>query len=79
MITAPQLRDRMNEEPFKPFRITLSDGRTFNVPNHDAAFVKKNSILIGVDLDSNSFAEKLVECAILHITSIEDGVAAQAA
>ena len=74
-----QLRERMNETPFRPFRITLSDGRSFNVPNHDAAFVKRNSIEIGIDLDRRSFAQKYVECAILHITSIEDVPTAQAA
>ena len=72
MITAMQLRERMNEIPFRPFRITLSDGRTLTVPNHDVAMVKRNSIEIGIDLDSRSFAQKYVECAILHITSIED-------
>ena len=72
MITAMQLRERMNENPFRPFRLTLSDGRVFNVPNHDVAFVKRNSIEIGINLDSRSFAQKYVECAILHITSIED-------
>lgn len=70
MITAVQLRERMNEIPFRPFRITLSDGR---------AFVKRNSIEVGVELDSRSFAAKYVECAILHITSIEDISTAQAA
>jgi hypothetical protein len=79
MITAMQLRERMNETPFRPFRIALSDGRAFNVPNHDTAFVKRNSIEIGIDLDHRSFAQKYVECAILHITSIEDIPAAQAA
>jgi hypothetical protein len=79
MITAMQLRERMNETPFRPFRITLSDGRSFNIPNHDAAFVKRNSIEIGIELDSRSFAAKYVECAILHITSIEDISTAQAA
>jgi hypothetical protein len=79
MITAMQLRERMNETPFRPFRITLSDGRTFNVPNHDVALVKRNSIEIGIDLDSRSFAQEYVECAILHITSIEDVSATQAA
>jgi hypothetical protein len=72
MITAMQLRERMNETPFRPFRVTLSDGRSFDVPNHDVVLVKRNSILIGLDLDSRSFAQKYVECAILHIASIED-------
>jgi hypothetical protein len=79
MITAMQLRERMNEIPFRPFRINMSDGRSFTVINHDVAFVKRNSIEIGIDLDSRSFAQKYVDCAILHITSIEDISAEQAA
>jgi hypothetical protein len=79
MITAMQLRERMNEIPFRPFRINLSDGRSFIVPNHDVALVKRNSIEIGIELDSRSFAQKYVDCAILHITSIEDISAEQAA
>jgi hypothetical protein len=79
MITAMQLRDHMNENPFRPFRVNLSDGRSFEVLNHDMAFVKRNSIEIGINLDSRSFAQKYVECAILQITSIEDIATAQAA
>jgi len=79
MITAMQLRERMNETPFRPFRINMSDGRSFAVLNHDVAFVKRNSIEIGIDLDARSFAQKYVDCAILHITRIEDISAEQAA
>lgn len=74
-----QLRDRLNEQPFKPFRLTMSDGRTFDIPNHDAAFVKKNTVEIGTSLDANSFAERYVECAIPRITSVEDIPASKAA
>jgi len=65
----------MNERPFRPFRITLSDGRNFDVPNHDVAFVKRNTIEVGINLNARSWAQKYVECAILHITSIEDAPA----
>ena len=79
MMTALQLRERLYEKPFRPFRITVSDGRIFDVPNYEAAYVKKNTVEIGTNLDANSFAEKYVECAILHITSIEDMPAKAAA
>jgi hypothetical protein len=79
MMTAEHLRQRMNEQPFRPFRLTMSDGRTFEVPNHDVALVKKNTIEVGTNLDANSWAQKYVECAILHITSIEDFSTAKAA
>jgi hypothetical protein len=69
----------MNEQPFRPFRITMSDGRVFDVPNHDVALVKKNTIEVGTHLDAMSWAQKYIECAILHITSIEDLQISQAA
>lgn len=50
----------------------MSDSRVFDVPNHDVALVKKNSIEIGIEVNARSWAQKYVECAILHITSIED-------
>jgi hypothetical protein len=79
MITAEQLRKRINEQPFRPFRITMSDGRAFDVPNHDVALVKKNTIEVGLHLDATSWAQDYIECAILHITSIEDIPARKAA
>jgi len=72
MITAESLRDRIREHPFRPFRVTLSGGRYFDVPNHDVALVKKNTIEIGINLNARSWAQKYIECAILHITSVED-------
>ena len=79
MITAIELRERMKETPFRPFRVTMSDRRVFTIPNHDAAYVKRNALQVGLDLDSNSFAKKYIDCAILHITSIEDIVTEKAA
>ncbi len=76
MFNAQQLKDRMDTQPFKPFRVCLSDGKTFNITNHDAAFVKRNAIEIGLDADPNGLAERFIECAIIHITRIEDLVAA---
>ena len=79
MITATQLVERMKEQPFRPFRVCLSSGQSFDVPNHDVAFVKKNTIEIGIQLDADSVIEKTVTCSILHIASIEDIEATKAA
>jgi hypothetical protein len=79
MITALELKERMKLEPFKPFRICMSDGKTYDITNHDMMFVKRNAVLIGINFDDNSIAERLIECALLHITRVEDIVAAQAA
>ncbi len=69
----------MGAQPFKPFRICNSDGKSYDITNHDMMFVKRNAVLIGIDFDSNSIAERLVECALIHITRVEDIPTAQAA
>ena len=79
MITARILRERMNAQPFRPFRVCMSDGKTFDITNHDVAFVKSNTVEIGITLDAQGFAEYCAECAILDITCIEDIPTAKAA
>jgi hypothetical protein len=71
--------DRMHLQPFRTFRICMSDGKTYDITNHDMMFVKRNAVLIGINFDDNSIAERLVECALLHVTRVEDIPAEQAA
>jgi len=62
----------MNSAPFKPFRLCLTDGKTFDITNHDMAWVKAGAIKIGIELNREGFAVHTEECSILHITRVED-------
>jgi hypothetical protein len=59
-------------KPFRPFRIRLSNGSHHDITNHDMAFVGKNTVEIGLNLDPDGFAEYFTRCSILHITELED-------
>ena len=72
MITAKQIRELMQARPFKPFRIGLSDGTHYDILNHDAAFVGKHTVEVGLNFDPDGFAEYFTRCSILHITKLED-------
>ncbi len=72
MFTASQIKERLEEKPFRPFRIKMSNGETYDIQNHDAAWVLSNAVEIGIDSDAEGFALKTRRCAILHIASIED-------
>jgi hypothetical protein len=72
MFTERQIRDLINAQPFKPFRIHLSDERAFDVPDPDAAWVLHGYVEVGLDLDAEGFARRATRCAILHITGIEE-------
>jgi hypothetical protein len=72
VITAKQIRELLEAKPFKPFRLSLSDGSHYDITNHDMAFVGRNTVEIGLNLDSDRFAEYFARCSILHITKLED-------
>ena len=72
MITHKQLRELVQTKPFRPFRICLSDGTHYDIANHDMAFIGKNTVEIGLNLDPEGFAEYFARCSILHITKLED-------
>jgi hypothetical protein len=72
MFNAMELQKLMKAVPFQPFRVRMSDGKSYEVPNHDAAFVTRNYLEIGTELDQNNIPGTVTRCAILHITQIED-------
>ncbi len=72
MFTAKQLKERMDETPFRPFRIRMSNGEAYDIKNHDSAFVLSNAIEVGVEQDTEGFVLLTRRCSILHIASIED-------
>ena len=72
MITVTELRERMQDNPFKPFRIHTSDGKAYEILNHDMMFIKRNGVEIALDLDANAVAERFAKIALLHINALED-------
>ena len=72
MITVSELKERMQESPFRPFRVHSSDGKSYDVANHDMMFIKRNGVEIALDLDANAVAERFAKIALLHIAAIED-------
>jgi len=72
VFNALELQKLMKAKPFVPFKVRMSDGSSYEVSNHDAAFVTKNWLEIGTELDKNNIPGSVVRCAILHITQIED-------
>lgn len=72
MFTAKDIKEHLDAKPFKPFRIFMSDGSSYPIPNHDAAWVTKNVVQVGLNLDKEGIAESSAKCAIIHVTRIED-------
>lgn len=71
MFTAEEIKKLMNANPFVPFKLYMSDGTAYEVPNHDAAFVTKNYVEVGVNFNKKGIVLETVRCAIIHISRVQ--------
>jgi hypothetical protein len=71
MMTARAFRNLLADRPVEPFRVSLIDGRRFDVlkPNH--AFITHSELIVGVDIDETDFPENFKICALQNISAVE--------
>ena len=63
------VRDR---EPFVPFRIVFTDGKSFQIPHRDFLMISRHTLEIGVAREPGSaIPEEIVHASPLHVVRIE--------
>jgi len=63
----------LQRTPFQPFRLCLSDGRSFEIRHPEMAMVGRSAVIIGVPdpEEEEPIYERSFDCAIMHIASLE--------
>ncbi len=70
-MTVQTFRDLLKKRPFQPFRIVMSSGKHYDIPDPELAFLTKSDIIVGTgDLDETA-PESFRICSLLHITAVE--------
>ena len=70
-MTLQTFRELLSQQPFKPFRIVMSSGQTYEVRHPEMALLTRTDMLVGVgDTDEGVPAEFKI-CSLLHITAVE--------
>ncbi|MBM3841188.1 MAG: hypothetical protein FJ398_25190 [Verrucomicrobia bacterium] len=59
-------------DPFVPFQLHLSDGRTVRVENRDFIWVGRHRITIGLPSGSTRLVDREERIALMHIASAEE-------
>jgi hypothetical protein len=71
-MTAEDLIELLEERPFSPIRLYLSDGRTHDVRHPEMAIVSEDIVTIGLPSDESAiFADRVTHCATAHIVEAE--------
>jgi hypothetical protein len=65
------LREFNRREPFMPYRIHITGGKTYEVHHPDQVIVLRSRIAVGVG-ENSGIPERLEHVALLHILRIEE-------
>ncbi len=65
--------EMLRARPFRPFRISLSDGQQYEVRHPEIAIVSRSTVLVGIPgpRAPDGPVQKVVTCALVHITRLE--------
>ena len=66
-MTLQTFRDLLAARPFKPFRLVMSSGQSYEVRHPEMAWLTRTSILVGID----GVPAEFKICSLLHVTAVE--------
>lgn len=71
MITADDVRQRLTETPFQPFRIVASSGSSYDITHPDSVFVSRRVLYVGIYKPQiEGVADRVAHVSVLHVTEL---------
>src|SRR3989442_10213367 len=69
-MTLQTFRQLLAARPFKPFRIIMSSGESYEIRHPEMAWLTRTDLLVGIDVADGVPAEFRI-CSLLHTTAVE--------
>lgn len=70
-MTVQTFRELLTRQPFRPFKLVMSSGRTYEVRHPEMAWLTRTSILVGIDQTDEGVPAEFKICSLLHVTAVE--------
>jgi hypothetical protein len=70
-MTTQTFRDLLAHQPFKPFRLVMSSGESYEVRHPEMAMLTRTDILIGTHIADDGVPAEFKICSLLHVATIE--------
>jgi hypothetical protein len=72
-MTPEELREAARRQPFRPFRVLLTTGATYDIRHPDLIMVGRRSAIIGLTRDPNGTVyDRTIQVDLLHVVGIEE-------
>jgi hypothetical protein len=70
-MTLQTYRELLAQRPFKPFRLVMSSGQTYEVRHPEMAWLTRTSILVGTEQTDEGVPAEFKICSRAHVTAVE--------
>jgi hypothetical protein len=70
-VTTQTFRDLLAYQPFKPFRLVMSSGESYEVRHPEMAMLTRTDILVGTNIAEDGLPAEFKICSLLHVATIE--------
>ncbi|MGE0377759.1 MAG: hypothetical protein AB7I48_22080 [Planctomycetaceae bacterium] len=70
-MTVQTFRELLSQRPFKPFRLVMSSGETYEVRHPEMAMLTRTDMLVGIDETDEGVPGAFRICSLLHVAAIE--------
>jgi hypothetical protein len=70
-MTVQTFRELLTQRPFKPFRIVMSSGQTYDVRHPEMALLTRSDMLVGIEETDEGVPADFKICSLLHVSAIE--------
>ena len=66
-----EVRRHLREPPFKPVRLFMSDGSTYDVPDREYTYVSRREVIVALEIGPDGLPRRSAYLDPVHITRIE--------
>ena len=70
-MTVETFRQLLRQQPFKPFRIVMSSGESYEVRHPEMAMLTRSDLLVGVGESRHGVPAEFRICSLLHVATVE--------
>lgn len=72
MLTSTDIRDRLAQRPFVPFRVIMSSGQFYDIYHPDLVLIGKRHLFVGTASEDNpTMFDRSSLLSMLHVAALE--------